>query len=151
MLRLNTLPHRWMQCFLVEILWSHFFFLIMLDETIHVYKVCEKLLTLFWRTKTFSGNFFCNHFFSVRSKFSVLVVNIIVCEIFLKDVFFGGEWNELFGPNKLGPSIIFVWPQELVRVIGNCLENIFIVYHVVIRRLKKFLRVCEVELQPFHF
>ena len=63
-------------------------------------------------------------------------------------VFFG-KWNELFWQNRLGPSIIVVWPRELVRLIGNRLENVFIIYHMVIRRLEKFLRACEVHIQIF--
>ena len=45
----------------------------------------------------------------------------------LKGGLFFRQWNELFGPNRLGPSIIVVWPRELVCLIGNCLENIFII------------------------
>ena len=67
----------------------------------------------------------------------------------LKEAFFWGEWNELFGPDRLDLSIIVVWPGELMSLIGNCLENIFITYHVVIRRPEKFLRVCEVQIQIF--
>jgi len=53
-------------------------------------------------------------------------------------VFFGGGF-ELFGPKRFEPAVMVVWPCELVRLIQNCLENIFIIYHMVIRRLEKFL------------
>ena len=72
-----------------------------------------------------------------------------VLSSFLKEAFFGGGWNELFGPKRFEPSVIVVWPRELVRLIENCLENIFIIYHMVIRRLEKFLRACEVQIQIF--
>ena len=62
---------------------------------------------------------------------------------------FLGTWDELFWQNRLGPSIIVVWARKLVRLIENCLENIFIIYHMVIRRLEKFLRACEVQIQIF--
>ena len=65
--------------------------------------------------------------------------------------FFFGQWNELFWQSRLGPSRIIVWPRELVRLIGNCLEIIFIMYHMVIRHLEKFLRTYEVQLEPFDF
>ena len=67
----------------------------------------------------------------------------------LKEVFFFGKWNELFWQKRFEPAVIVVWPWELVRLIGNCLENIFITYHMVIRRLEKFLRACEVQIQIF--
>ena len=70
------------------------------------------------------------------------------CATFKGSLFFG-EWDKLFWQNRLGPSIIVVWPRELVRLIGNCLQNIFIIYHVVIRRIGKFLRVCEIQIQIF--
>ena len=63
---------------------------------------------------------------------------------FLKGGVFFRDWNELFWQKRFESSVIVVWPRELVRLIGNCLENIFIIYHMVIRRLEKFLRVCEV-------
>ena len=69
----------------------------------------------------------------------------------LKGGVFFGQWNELFWQNRLSPSIIVVWPRELMRLIGNCLENIFIMYHMVIRRLEKFLPACEVQLEIFDF
>ena len=54
---------------------------------------------------------------------------------FLKEAFFFGTWDELFWQNRLGPSIIVVWPRELVRLVENCLENILIIYHMVPRKV----------------
>ena len=64
---------------------------------------------------------------------------------FLKDAFFFKRWNELFGPKRLESAVIVVWPWELVRSTGNCLENIFIFDLGVIRRLEKFLQQFEVK------
>ena len=75
----------------------------------------------------------------------------LCCHETLKEVFFFGKWNELFWQKRFEPAVIVVWPWELVRLIGNCLENIFITYHMVIRRLEKFLRACEVQLETFDF
>ena len=52
---------------------------------------------------------------------------------------------------KAQKAWIVVWHWELVSLKGNCLENIFKIYHVVIRRLEKFLRASEVQLEPFDF
>ena len=38
-----------------------------------------------------------------------------------------------------------------MRLTGNCLENVFIIYHMVIRRLEKFLRAFEVQLETLDF
>ena len=71
--------------------------------------------------------------------------------LFLKEAILFGGWDELFWQNRLGASIIVVWPRELVRLIEKCLETTFINYHMVIRRLEKFLHACEVQLEKFDF
>ena len=42
-----------------------------------------------------------------------------VWKINIKGGVFGGGWNQLFGPNRLGSSIIVIWPRELVRLIDK--------------------------------
>ena len=45
-------------------------------------------------------------------------------------VYFWG-WKKLFWQKRFEPSVIVVWPRELVRLIENCLENIFIIFMFV--------------------
>ena len=77
------------------------------------------------------------------------VIPFYKSRLLLKEAILFGGWDELFWQNRLGASIIVVWPRELVRLIGSSLENIFIIYNMVIRRLEKYLRACEVQIQIF--
>ena len=73
-----------------------------------------------------------------------------LCVKTLKEAFIFGGWNELFWQKRFEPSVIVVWPRELVRSKDLCLENILSRYHMVIRPLENFLRDQEVHrLQTF--
>ena len=52
------------------------------------------------------------------------------------------------GPNLFGPKSSF---HSLKKTPPLSLQNIFIIYHMVIRRLEKFLRACEIQLETFDF
>ena len=70
---------------------------------------------------------------------------------YLKEAFFGGKQTNHFSENWLQLFLLVIWPRELVRSKAYCLENIFIIYHVVIQRLEKFLQAYEVQLETFEF
>ena len=56
----------------------------------------------------------------------------------LKEVFFIGGQKNHFSEKWFQLFLLVVWPRELMHSTAYCLENIFIIYHVVIRPLENF-------------